>query len=105
MPDSGGRAFLQPRSLHQATGYGADPFHASAVSSDPDRARRRHGVRGAVGQNLALMETFRGIYEPFNHNRKIIGFDTFEGFPAIHEKDGKSEVAKAGAYSVTKDYE
>ena len=32
------------------------------------------------GQNLALFESFRGMYEPYNHFRKIIGFDTFEGF-------------------------
>lgn len=27
------------------------------------------------------------ILEPVNHTRKIIGFDTFEGFPSLHEKD------------------
>jgi hypothetical protein len=27
------------------------------------------------------------ILEPVNHTRKIIGFDTFEGFPSIDEKD------------------
>jgi hypothetical protein len=27
------------------------------------------------------------ILEPVNHTRKIIGFDTFEGFPRIKEKD------------------
>lgn len=61
------------------------------------------GVRW--GQNLALFESFRGIYEPFNYNRKFIGFDTFEGFPSINEKDGKSEFVSIGSYSVTKDYE
>ena len=61
------------------------------------------GVRW--GQNLALFESFRGIYEPYNYRRKIIGFDTFEGFPSIHEKDGDSSIASVGAYSVTKDYE
>ncbi len=61
------------------------------------------GVRW--GQNLALFESFRGMYEPFNYNRKIIGFDTFEGFPSVHEKDGKSDVTIIGAYSVTNDYE
>jgi hypothetical protein len=44
------------------------------------------GVRW--GGNMALYESFRGTYEPFNYNRKIIGFDTFESFPSIHEKDG-----------------
>jgi hypothetical protein len=39
------------------------------------------GVRW--GQNLVLFETLRGIYEPFNKNRKIVGFDTFEGFASV----------------------
>ncbi|PLX66988.1 MAG: dTDP-6-deoxy-L-hexose 3-O-methyltransferase [Denitrovibrio sp.] len=29
------------------------------------------------------------IFEPVNHTRKIIGFDTFEGFVDIHDKDKK----------------
>ena len=60
------------------------------------------GVRW--GQNLALFESFRGMYEPYNYNRKIIGFDTFEGFLSIHEKDGKSDIISTGAYSVTENY-
>jgi hypothetical protein len=59
------------------------------------------GVRW--GQNIALFENFRGIYEPFNYNRKIVGFDTFEGFPSVSSKDG--ETLKKGDYSVTKNYE
>jgi hypothetical protein len=46
------------------------------------------------GNNLALLETFRGMYEPYNYARKIVGFDTFAGFPHTHEKDGKSEIVK-----------
>ena len=61
------------------------------------------GVRW--GQNLALFESFRGMYEPYNHYRKIVGFDTFSGFPSVHEKDGHSEIAAPGAYSVTDGYE
>jgi len=57
------------------------------------------------GQNLALFESFRGMYEPFNYTRKIIGFDTFEGFPSIDEKDGNSKIVEEGSYSVTKNYE
>ena len=45
------------------------------------------GVRW--GQNMSLFSALRGIYEPFNRHRKIIGFDTFEGFPNIHDKDGQ----------------
>lgn len=68
------------------------------------------GVHGVVmefgvrwGQNLALYESFRGIYEPYNYNRKIVGFDTFSGFPEVHDKDG-TRVA-VGDYSVTDQYE
>jgi hypothetical protein len=60
------------------------------------------GVR--YGQNLALMTSLRGIYEPFNHNRKIVGFDTFEGFVDIDaEKDGN--LFKKGDYAVPENYE
>lgn len=69
------------------------------------------GIHGVViefgvrwGQNLALFANFRGMYEPFNHNRKIIGFDTFAGFPSVHEKDGSAPVAKKTGYSVTEGY-
>jgi hypothetical protein len=61
------------------------------------------GVRW--GQNLALFESFRGIYEPFNMYRKIVGFDTFEGFPSINDKDGKADIVSIGAYSTTYKYE
>lgn len=37
------------------------------------------------GQNLALFESLRGLYEPYNNTRKIIGFDTFKGF--LHKED------------------
>lgn len=43
------------------------------------------GVR--YGQNLALFTSMRGIFEPYNYNRKIIGFDTWEGFPEVSGKD------------------
>ena len=61
------------------------------------------GVRW--GQNLALFESYRGIYEPYNFNRKIIGFDTFCGFPSIHPKDKESDTITIGGYSVTEGYE
>lgn len=58
------------------------------------------GVRW--GQNLALFLNFRGIYEPFNYNRKIVGFDTFRGFPEVDLKDGQKNAVND--YSVTKNY-
>ena len=61
------------------------------------------GVRW--GQNLALFSSFRGMYEPYNYNRKIVGFDTFSGFPSIAPQDGTDAIARVGAYGVTKNYE
>ncbi len=61
------------------------------------------GVRW--GHNLALFESLRGLYEPFNHSRKIIGFDTFEGFDSVDKKDGKHEIIKTGSFGVSKKYE
>jgi hypothetical protein len=43
------------------------------------------GVR--YGANLALYSNFRGMYEPYNISRKIIGFDTFDGFVGSSEFD------------------
>ncbi|MNB88211.1 hypothetical protein D3C81_466040 [compost metagenome] len=59
------------------------------------------GVRW--GQNLALFESLRGIYEPYNYNRKIVGFDTFQGFVGVEPEDG--EKVKIGDYAVTDRYE
>jgi hypothetical protein len=61
------------------------------------------GVRW--GQNLALFSSFRGMYEPYNYNRKIIGFDTFAGFPSIAPEDGDDSIAEVGAYGVSDNYE
>jgi hypothetical protein len=44
------------------------------------------------GQNLAIYTNLRGIYEPYNYNRKIIAFDTFNSFVEFDEKDGKHEL-------------
>jgi hypothetical protein len=54
------------------------------------------GVRW--GQNMSLFSQLRGIHEPFNHNRRIIGFDTFNGFPSVSPEDGA--FVSAGDYSV-----
>ena len=77
-----------------------------------DLYRRALEVNGVVmefgvrwGRDLALFESFRGMYEPYNYGRKVIGFDTFEGFPSVHAKDGGSDVIEKGAYSVTEGYE
>jgi hypothetical protein len=61
------------------------------------------GVRW--GQNLALFTSFRGLEEPFNHARRIVGFDTFGGFPAVGPEDGGAPIAAAGSYAVPDSYE
>jgi hypothetical protein len=69
-------------------------------------------VQGAVldfgtrwGQNAALFAALRGIYEPFNRQRKIVVFDTFTGFPRIAPEDGTSDIMRPGQLTVTEGYE
>ena len=40
------------------------------------------------GATMSLLQSFRGMYEPYNVSRKIVGFDTFEGFATVDAKDG-----------------
>lgn len=61
------------------------------------------GVRW--GQTLSLMSALRGIFEPFNRHRKIIGFDTFEGFKGISPVDGEKCKCSDGSFSVSENYE
>ena len=56
------------------------------------------------GQNLSTFMSLRELYEPFNRHRKIIGFDTFEGFEDIHKEDGKSSLMQKGNLALPKDY-
>ncbi len=70
------------------------------------------GVHGVImefgvrwGQNLVTLNNLRGIHEPYNYSRKIIGFDTFEGFPSVDAKDGSHPVIEKGAFGVTARYE
>ena len=58
------------------------------------------GVRW--GPILNLFQSLRGIYEPFNRHRKIIGFDTFEGFTEVTDYD---KISKKGDFAVTEGYE
>src|SRR3954467_8781405 len=40
------------------------------------------------GAGLFTWAQLANIYEPTNYNRKVIGFDTFEGFPGVSDEDG-----------------
>lgn len=42
------------------------------------------------GTGLLTWAKLSSILEPVNHTRKVIGFDTFEGFPSLHKKDTKT---------------
>lgn len=61
------------------------------------------GVRW--GQTLSIMSALRGIFEPFNRHRKIVGFDTFEGFKGVRKEDGKLSNCRDGSFSVIPGYE
>lgn len=52
------------------------------------------------GGSLFGFAQMSAILEPLNHQRKIIGFDTFAGFPHIHDKDktGISSNLNKGGY-------
>lgn len=54
------------------------------------------------GRHLAALTALRGVYEPYNPHRRIIGFDTFTGFPDVSEVDSSSAVT--GAFAVADDY-
>lgn len=61
------------------------------------------GVRW--GQTLSVMAALRGIFEPFNRHRKIVGFDTFEGFRGVGKEDGELCKCEDGSFSVPPGYE
>lgn len=54
-----------------------------------------------AGGGLLAWQHFSSILEPYNHSRRVIGFDTFAGFPDLDEKDkaGASEHLKPGAFA------
>ena len=57
-----------------------------------------------VGSGTMTWLHCSSILEPYNHTRKIIGFDTFSGFPGIDSKDketGTSEHLKVGGLETT----
>lgn len=52
------------------------------------------------GASLMAWAHLSSILEPVHYTRKIIGFDTFSGFPCLSEKDSKgiSEHLKSGGF-------
>lgn len=44
-----------------------------------------------LGGGLMTWANFSAIYEPFNHTRRIVGFDTFTGFSELDREDAGAE--------------
>jgi len=61
------------------------------------------GVRW--GRDLSMLHGLHQIYEPMNYTRRVLGFDTFTGFPPVSALDGATAVTQTGAYGVTDVYE
>ncbi|MCD4741551.1 MAG: class I SAM-dependent methyltransferase [Desulfobacteraceae bacterium] len=58
-----------------------------------------------TGQNLVLFENLRAIYEPFNNQRRIIGFDSFEGYKSVEKEiDGEAPEIVGDGYLLPSDY-
>ena len=56
------------------------------------------------GQDVVLLHNLRAIFEPYNFTRKVIGFDTFTGYPTPSDKDTLSDTLKEGAYTTSANY-
>src|SRR5579862_5662497 len=60
--------------------------------------KRQMGSKGSIvecgvhhGGGAMTWAHISATLEPYNYHRKIIGFDTFRGFPAVAAQDGHSE--------------
>jgi Macrocin-O-methyltransferase (TylF) len=56
------------------------------------------------GANMALFDSLRAVYEPYNYSRRVIGFDTFAGYPPPQPQDGIDSRVHSGAYAVAPEY-
>jgi len=54
------------------------------------------------GAGLMAWAQFSAIFEPTNHQRRVVGFDTFSGFPRLSQQDraNESEDAHPGGLAV-----
>jgi hypothetical protein len=64
--------------------------------------KRVLGVHGSIvecgvffGGGIAWWAQLSAILEPANHQRRVVGFDTFSGFPGLTTEDVDSESAEA----------
>src|SRR5713226_9151632 len=52
------------------------------------------------GQTAVLCENFRAIFEPLNFGRRVVCFDTFEGYQGFADKDKPTEIHREGTYTL-----
>ncbi len=55
------------------------------------------------GATLNTLMNLRGMLEPYNHSRKVYGFDTFEGFSSVDTKEGGH--SKVGDFGTMNEYQ
>ena len=53
------------------------------------------------GQTAVLCENLRAIFEPLHFNRRIVCFDTFEGYKGFSDKDKATELHRDGTYALS----
>ncbi len=58
-----------------------------------------------MGATTIALENLRAVYEPYNHQRRIVAFDTFEGYLGIGKSDIRSKIIGEGVYTVSEGYE
>ena len=54
------------------------------------------------GGGVMAWAKLSSIYEPYNYHRKIIGFDTFQGFPSVNKSKDKTKFAFVGNFKAKK---
>jgi hypothetical protein len=81
------------------------------ILTTADLYRRILNVPGEVfefgvrwGRRIALFLGLRELFEPYNYTRRIIGFDTFKGFPEITVRDGNHPILREGGLAVSQEY-
>lgn len=61
-----------------------------------------------LGSSLFAFANFSAMTEPYNYQRRVIGFDTFEGFPSVSPVDTTTDVNQGnrerGGFWVSKDH-
>ena len=74
--------------------------------------KRQLEIKGSIvecgvhhGGGLMAWAKLSSTFEPYNYHRKIIGFDTFEGYKSITDQDVDSETIKTGGYTVSENYQ